>query len=234
MKELSIIIPTYKERDNIKAIIGRVSDILNALNIIHEIIIVDDNSPDGTAKIAKSLSDKYPVRVIVRNGRFGLASAILTGFMNAKGDILGVIDADMQHPPELMAELIRKIKDGYDIAIASRYVKGGGIEDWGFLRKLVSKGAIMLAKPLTKVKDPISGYFLLRRSVIDGVQFNLKGYKLLLEILVKGKYRRVAEVPYTFKKRMMGESKLKASEYWKYLRLLTHLYKTKFLRCRSK
>jgi len=234
MKELSITIPTYKERDNIKAIIRRVSGILNALNITHEIIVVDDNSPDGTAKIAKALSNKYPVKVIVRNGKFGLASAILTGFMNAEGDVLGVIDADMQHPPELMVKLIKKIKDGYDIAIASRYVKGGGVEDWGFLRKLVSKGAIMLAKPLTRVKDPMSGYFFLRRSVINGVQLNPKGYKLLLEILVKGKYRRVAEVPYTFRKRMIGESKLTASEYWEYLRLLTHLYKTKFLRCRSK
>lgn len=227
MVEVSVIIPTYNERDNIETVIKRVG---NILNINYEIVVVDDNSPDGTAEIAKALSNEYPVKVLLRNKKSGLASAILTGFMNANGEIMGVIDADLQHPPELMVTLIDKIRDGYDVAIASRYVGGGGVEEWSFFRRLVSKGAIMLAKPLTRVKDPMSGYFFLRRSVIEGVHLNPKGYKLLLEILVKGKYKRVAEVPYVFTKRMAGESKLKASEYWEYLKLLAHLYKAKFLR----
>jgi dolichol-phosphate mannosyltransferase len=227
-KKVSIIIPTYNESENIKRLIPLLDSILKGYD--YEIVVVDDSSPDGTAKVAEKLAEEYPVRVLVRDGKLGLASAILYGFKNANGDVLGVIDADLQHPPQLIRTLVDKIMDGYDIAIASRYVEGGGVEDWSFYRRLVSKGAIMLAKPLTRVKDPMSGYFFLRRSVIDGAHLNPKGYKLLLEILVKGKYEKVAEVPYVFTKRMAGESKLNASEYWEYMRLLVHLYKAKFLR----
>jgi len=163
----------------------------------------------------------------VREKKKGLASAILHGFMNASGDVLGVIDADLQHPPELLKEMAKKIEDGYDIVIASRYVEGGGIEGWSFHRILISRVAILLARPLTDVKDPMSGCFLLRREVIDGVNFNPTGYKLLLEILVKGNYERVAEVPYVFRERIYGQSKLGIGEIMRYIRLLLHLYKYK-------
>lgn len=225
--KISIVVPTYNESENIEKIIPLVNSALKNYN--HEIVIVDDNSPDGTAEVAKKIAENYPIKGVVRDKKSGLASAILTGFMNSSGEILGVIDADMQHPPELMVSLIDKLRNGYDIAIASRYVEGGSVEDWSFFRRLVSKGAIMLTKPLTKVKDPMSGYFFLRKGIIEGVNFKPHGYKLLLEILVKGNYIKVAEIPYLFTKRMAGESKLKASEYWKYIRLLIHLYKVKFL-----
>lgn len=223
--KISIVIPTYNESENIQKSIPLVTSALKNYN--HEIVIVDDNSSDGTAEVAKKIAENYPVKIIVRDKKLGLASAILTGFMNSSGEILGVIDADLQHPPELMVALIDKIRNGYDIAIASRYVEGGSMEDWSFFRKLVSKGAIMLTKPLTNVKDPMSGYFILRKSIIEGVTFKSHGYKLLLEILVKGNYIKVAEIPYLFTKRMAGKSKLNASEYWKYIRLLIHLYKVK-------
>jgi len=225
--QTSIVIPTYNESSNIEKVIGKISSVLSNG---YEIIVVDDNSPDGTAEIAKSLSNKYPVNVVVRNKKSGLASAILTGFKYAKGEILGVIDADLQHPPELMLRLIEKIEDGYDIAIASRYVDGGGVEGWTFFRRIVSKGAIALAKPLTKVRDPMSGYFFLRKGIIHNISFTSKGFKLLLEILVKGNYRNIAEVPYVFTKRMTGNSKLGIGEYWQYLKLLGHLYKVKYLK----
>jgi len=223
-KKISVVIPTYNEAENIKKLIPKIDEVLK--NYDYEIIVVDDSSPDGTAKIANRLSKQYPVRVLKREKKLGLASAILYGFKNANGDVLGVIDADLQHPPEYMKEFIRAIEDGYDIAIGSRYVEGGRIEGWSWTRKMISKGAIMLAKPLIRgIKDPISGYFFLKKNVIDGIEFNPTGYKLSLEILVKGEWERVKEIPYIFKKRRVGKSKLDKREIFKYLKLLTHLYK---------
>ncbi len=220
--KISVIVPTYNEAENIKKLIPLLDAVLKDHS--HEILIVDDNSPDGTAKVAKKLAEQYPVRVLKREKKSGLASAILYGFMNANGDVLGVIDADLQHPPELLGEMAKKIKDGYDIVIASRYVKGGGIKGWSTYRILISRVAILLAKPLINVKDPMSGCFLLRRKVIEGVNFNPTGYKFLLEILVKGNYNRVAEVPYVFRNREYGQSKLSPWEIVRYIRLLLRLY----------
>jgi len=220
--KISVIVPTYNEAGNIKKLIPMIDYVLEDYD--YEIVVVDDNSPDGTAEVAKKLAEIYPVKVLVREKKKGLASAILYGFMNANGDVLGVIDADLQHPPELLKEMAKKIKDGYDIVIASRYVEGGGIEGWSFHRILISKVAILLARPLTNVKDPMSGCFLLKRKVIDGVNFNPTGYKLLLEILVKGNYEKVAEVPYIFRERLHGQSKLGIGEILRYIRLLLRLY----------
>ena len=177
--KISVIVPTYNEAENIKKLIPMIDSVLKDYD--YEIIVVDDNSPDGTAEVAKKLAEQYPVKVLVRKKKLGLASAILYGFMNANEDVLGVIDADLQHPPELLGKMAKKIKDGYDIVIASRYVKGGGTEGWSFHRWLISKVAILLARPLTNVKDPMSSCFLL-------------SYKLLLEILVKSNYSRVIEI----------------------------------------
>jgi len=220
--KISVIVPTYNEAENIKKLIPMIDSVLEDYD--YEIVVVDDNSPDGTAVVARKLAEMYPVSVLIREKKKGLASAILYGFMNASGDVLGVIDADLQHPPELLSEMAKKIKDGYDIVIASRYVEGGGIEGWSFHRILISKVAILLARPLTNVKDPMSGCFLLKRKVIDGVNFNPTGYKLLLEILVKGNYEKVAEVPYVFRERIHGQSKLGIGEILRYIRLLLRLY----------
>jgi len=223
---LSVIVPTYNERENIVELIERVEAALKEVNF--EIIVVDDGSPDGTADAAEELNKIYGnVRVHRRPGKMGLASAIMDGINLAKSDVVAVIDADLQHPPEFLPEMFSKIMEGYDLVIASRYVEGGGIEGWGLGRRLISKGATGLAHLLLpktkKVKDVMSGYFMLRKSILAGVKLNSKGYKILLEILAKGKYRSVAEVPYTFKPRVRGKSKLKFNEILNYMQLLFNL-----------
>jgi len=223
---LSVIVPTYNERENIIELIERIELALKDLKF--EVIVVDDNSPDGTADAAEELNKAYGnVRVHRRPGKMGLASAIMDGINLAKSDVAAVIDADLQHPPEVLPEMFRKIMEGNDLVIASRYVEGGGIEGWGLGRRLVSKGATWLAHFLiskTKnVKDVMSGYFMLRKSVVEGMKLTSKGYKILLEILANGKYRSVVEVPYTFKPRLRGESKLKFNEILNYIRLLLKL-----------
>lgn len=221
--KISIIIPTYNEKENIGKLIPVISKTLEGYN--YEMVVVDDDSPDGTAEIVEGLSSKYPIRVLKRNER-GLASAILYGFRHAEGDILGVIDADLQHPPEYMKEFICAVNDGYDIAIGSRYIEGGRIEGWSKTREIISRMAILLSKPIhNSVKDPLSGYFFLKKNVIEGVNFNPTGYKLSLEILVKGNYKKVKEIPYTFKVRENGDSKMGLGEIYKYLHLVGHLYK---------
>jgi len=227
---ISIVSPTYNESENIRLLIERISQVMSGRE--YEIIVVDDNSPDGTEGVAKELSKKYPVKVLVRNGKFGLASAILTGFEHARGNILGVIDADLQHPPEYLLEFVKAIEQsGCDIVVGSRYTNGGGIEGWSKKRMLTSKVAVLLALPLVRgVRDPMSGFFFLKRSVIEGVRLNPTGYKLGLEILVKGNYNKVKEIPYTFKQRKNGASKLNKTEVLSYLRLLKDLYLIKFAR----
>jgi dolichol-phosphate mannosyltransferase len=220
--KLSIIVPTYNEAENIKPLIERIGETLRQND--YEVLVVDDNSPDGTAGMAESLSKAYPVRIIHRPGKSGLASAVVEGIGEAEGDIVGVIDADLQHPPELVAQLVEAVTEGNDIAIASRYVQGGGMENWSFLRKITSRGAILLSRPLTKAHDPVSGCFFLKKEVVTGIKYKPAGFKILLEILVKGKYKRIKEIPYTFRERAKGKSKLGLGEYTSYLKLLYSLY----------
>ncbi len=208
--EVSIIIPTYNEADNIENLISRVENVLKKSDIRGEIIIVDDNSPDGTGKIVEKLRDKYRnLRVRIRYHERGLSSAIVEGFKIARGDIYCVMDADLSHPPESIPKLIEPIRSGQaELVIGSRYVKGGGVKNWPFKRKLISKGAVLLAKLITTVNDPMSGFFALKRSVIDNVELNAIGYKIGLEIIAKGNYSRIIEVPYIFQDRKYGKSKL--------------------------
>jgi dolichol-phosphate mannosyltransferase len=223
--ELSLIVPTYNERENIVPLMERIHKSLSAYS--YELIVVDDNSPDGTAELAKSLSSKYPVSVIVRTTERGLASAVVAGFNQARGEVLGVIDADLQHPPEFIPALLKAIRDGADVAIASRYIPGGGIEGWTFKRKVISQGAKLPANLLLssarKIKDPLSGFFLFKRKVIDGAVLSPTGYKILLEVLVRGNAHHVVEVPYTFKERERGRSNLTAKEQINYLKHLSRL-----------
>jgi len=229
LRGLSIIVPTYNEADNIGELIKRVESSLKGN--VFEIIVVDDSSPDGTAEIAEELGRAYGnIKVIRRPSKMGLASAILDGMKVAKYDSIVVMDADLQHPPELLPRLFEKAREGYDVVIASRYTKGGGVKGWKFWRRLVSKGATVLAHALLpktrKVKDPVSGFFLFKRGVMEGIELKPIGYKLLLELLVKGKYSKVAEVPYVFKARKRGKSKLSTKEIFNYVKHL--LYLTKF------
>ena len=223
---LSVIVPTYNERENIAELIERIETALKEVNL--EVIVVDDGSPDGTADAAEELNKIYGnVRVHRRPGKMGLASAIMDGIDLASFDVVAVIDADLQHPPEHLPEMFSKIMEGCDLVIASRYVEGGMIEGWSFWRRLISKSATKLAHFLLpetrKIKDVMSGYFMLRKSILRNVKLNPKGYKILLEILVKGRYESTAEVPYTFKLRVRGKSKLKFNEILNYLHLIFKL-----------
>ena len=157
-----------------------------------------------------------------------MSSAVLEGFKAASGSILVVMDADLSHPPEKIPEMVSKIESGEgEIVVGSRYIRGGSVEDWPFRRRIISKGATMLARWLTKVKDPMSGFFALKKSVIDGVDLNPVGYKIGLEILVKGKYSKVVEVPIHFANRKAGTSKLGGTEVLKYLDHVSMLYEHK-------
>jgi dolichol-phosphate mannosyltransferase len=223
---LSVVIPTYNERENIPELITRIFKVLSENKIEGEVVIVDDNSPDGTAKAAEDLKDKYNVQIIVRKNERGLSSAAILGMKRSKGEVFCVMDADLSHPPEIIPDMLNSIKKGdAELVIGSRRVKGGGIENWPMKRKIVSKGASLIARPLTKVKDPMSGYFMLKREVIEGVDLKPKGYKIGLEIIVKGKYNNVIEVPYVFKDREHGESKLGAKVMKNYL---SHAFKLYF------
>ena len=217
---ISLIIPTYNERDNIAVLVPKISDALAGFK--YEIIFVDDNSRDGTAEMADSLKDKYPIKVIVRKGKKGLASAVVDGLEHASGGTVLVMDADLQHPPEVIPDLLAAIEKGADIAIASRYVEGGGCQGWGLLRRLISKGAIFLSHlllPATRrAKDPVSGYFAFKKEVVKGARLNPFGFKILMEIMVMGKYESVTEVPFTFVTRQKGESKLNARQQIDYLK----------------
>lgn len=222
---VSIVIPTYNERGNIEKLTPEIFSSCKSLNADVEVVIVDDNSPDGTGKVAEELGKKYNVRVIHRPGKLGLASAVIKGFSESRSEILGVMDADMSHPPQILPRLIEPIlKNETDVVLGSRYVKGGGVEVWPWHRRLMSKAATLMARPLTKVKDPMSGLFFLKRSVIEGVKLRAKGYKIGLEILVKGSYSGILEVPYVFRNRFVGKSKIGASEYYYYLGSLARLY----------
>ena len=219
------MIPTYNEKPNLGELVSRINAVCGSKDIDAEIVIVDDNSPDGTGAYAEELGKEHDVKVVHREGKLGLSTAVIEGFDKATGDILVVMDADLSHPPEAIPEMVDRILSGKaQMVVGSRYVKGGSVENWPFYRKLVSKGATLLARGLTEVKDPMSGFFALERKVIDGVELNPIGYKIGLEILVKGRYERVEEVPITFADRKAGKSKLGASVYLKYIDHCIGLY----------
>lgn len=212
---ISVILPTYNERENIEKVVG---EIFNVVKNDVEVIVVDDNSPDGTGLVAEKLSEQFNVKVIHRPKRLGLSPAVVEGFKIAKGDIIGVMDADLSHPPSLVPQMISLLEnDAADIIMGSRYSTGGLVETWSPFRKTVSKFATFLAKCLVDVKDPMSGFFFMKKNVIENTALNSKGYKILLEILVKGNYDKVIELPYIFRGRGVGKSKLNAKEYAKYL-----------------
>src|SRR4030042_1477634 len=158
---VSIIIPTYNEKDNIAPLVERIHKALSGYS--YEIILVDDNSTDGTIEIANGLAPRYPVRVIVRRDEKGLATAVVHGLKNTSGRIICVMDADLQHPPEIIPDLIKALENGADMAFASRYIPGGGCPQWGLSRKIISKVALMISHILLpstrRVKDPLSGFF---------------------------------------------------------------------------
>lgn len=230
---LSLIVPTYNESQNLANLVNKVEKLLE--HIPFEFIIVDDNSPDGTDQVAEALNTKYGnIKVCKRSGKLGLSSAVLYGFNNASGRILAVMDADMQHPPEILPKMYQEISNGCDLVIASRYVEGGGIRDWKLSRILYSRGATLLAHflipPSRRVKDVMSGCFMIKKSSLKNVHLNPIGFKILLEVLSKCDYNRVVEVPYIFVNRQNGKSNLNPKEIQNYIIHLSRLFSSFWLR----
>lgn len=221
---VSIIIPTYNEIEGITPLVEAIFQILSVARMEGEVVIVDDNSPDGTGAMAEELGKRFRMKVVHRSGKLGLSSAVVEGFNAAEGEILGVMDADFSHDPEAIPALVRAITDeGVDLAIGSRYVPGGGIRNWSISRRIISRVAVLLGRPLTKIRDITSGYFFLRREVVEGVKLNPIGFKIGLEVFVKGKHKKWKEVPYTFVDRRSGKSKMDQREVLNYLRQLVDL-----------
>lgn len=210
-------------------IIPALSEELDKENIRYEIIVMDDNSPDKTSQAVQDLAQQgYHCRCVVRKTNRGLSPAVIDGFAACKpGSIRLVMDADLSHPVEVVPKLYRAIADGKaEVAVGSRHCLGGGIENWPLKRKIISWGAALMAKPLATCSDPMSGFFAFTPSVIEGVQLNAKGFKILLEVLVKGHYNKVVEVPIVFKDREWGESKLGRGVIVSYILHLIALYLT--------
>ena len=219
---ISIIIPTYNEAKNIADLVMRIKA---SLSEKYELIIVDDGSPDGTGAIAEKLAQEFPIKVIHRAKKLGLASAVLEGFKVASGDLIGVMDSDLSHPPEIIPQLIKNMKEqGADIIVASRFAKGGGISNWPKIRLLSTNIAMLSVRLLTSVQDPMSGFFILKTDVIKDVNLIPRGFKILLEILVKGRYKKAIEFPFLFIDRVYGKSKLDTKTYMEFAAQLTDLY----------
>ena len=228
---VSVIVPTFHESANLEVLVDRVFRALSTNSISGELIIVDDDSKDGTVETIQRLAGKYPVRLIVRKKDRGLSSAVLHGFAEAKAERFVVMDADLQHPPEKLPELLRCLEAGdCDFVIGSRYIAGAGVEDrWPMHRRWVSRVATLLAWPLVPLSDPMSGFFALRRETWKrAARLNPVGYKIALELYVKCGCRHPVEVPIRFAVRHAGRSKLSAREQWRYLRHLGRLYRFRF------
>ena len=186
--QVSIIIPTYNESENITQVLDSIGEYLPN-NIQTEVIVVDDNSPDGTGKIVEDYVNEasnkagYTIDVMHRKTKSGLSSAILDGIENSSGEIVVVMDSDFSHPPKIIPQLVEEIRtSGYDIVIASRYTEGGEVSGWSTKRKLISKGATGIAKAGLGVNesDPMSGFFAFKRKILEGIKFDAIGYKLSL------------------------------------------------------
>ena len=221
---LSLVTPTYKEAGGLEALVRSVHEVLWRAEIPYELIVVDDNSPDGTAELAENLSKEYPVVVVRRPGKLGLSSAVIDGWKAARGEVLGVIDADLSHDPRLLPSLVASVTRGSaEVAVGSRYIEGGGMGNWPKFRQFISQVAVFLGSFICPVKDVTSGYLVLRRSVVQGVRLNPIGFKIGLELLVRGQYRYFTEIPYVFQDREKGSSKLSFREVRNYLVQLMQL-----------
>jgi dolichol-phosphate mannosyltransferase len=225
-KAVSVIIPTYNERDNIIPLVEKLHDTLAIYD--YEIVFIDDNSSDGTAELASALSQKYTVKVVVRKNKTGLASAVIDGLREVKGEIVVVMEADLQHPPEILPNILKAL-ESHDLVVASRYCKGGSPGQRTLARRLISFVANLLALPLApRIKDRMSGFFGFRRTAVDPASLNARGCKIGLEVMVRGRYKSVTEIPYTSVPRTHGSSKLSKRIIWQYLQQLAHLYLHKF------
>lgn len=235
--DLTIVLPTFQESRNIRSTLQLVSETLRSVaGLTFEIVVVDDDSPDGTWRLALDRAEAIPeLRVMRRTTEKGLATAVIRGWQAARGRILGVMDADLQHPPEVVAGLAKLVLESADLAVGSRHVEDGGVGDWSLIRRVISRtaqliGLVILPEVVGRVSDPMSGYFLVKRSAIAGRVLNPKGYKILIEVLARGTVKTIAELGYVFQERQQGESKVSMAIYFEYLE---HLLRLRWVRLRG-
>ncbi len=218
---VSVIVPTYNEAGNLTELVRRILASMPGV----EIVVVDDASSDGTPDVARSLGKTAPVRIVERVNERGLSTAVLRGIQEARTPICVVMDADLSHPPESIPQMVKAVQDGADIAVGSRYIRGGAIDDWPLIRRLTSRAGTLLARPLTAVHDPMAGFFCLRRSLLEGVELKPRGFKILLEILARTRTEKTAEIPIRFEDRSEGASKFGPKQRREYLQQLWDLYR---------
>ena len=233
MAEISIIVPTINEAENLPELARRLDAALTGRS--YEMLIMDDASTDRTPAVCTELAKQYPLRLVVRRQlRNGLSGAVLEGLAEATGDIFVVMDADLQHPPEKVPELLEALEQNRgDFALGSRHVPGGAVQGgWGMARKINSVVATLLATPFAgTVRDPMSGFFALRRETYQHAQrLTPLGYKIGLELICKCRVKLVHEVPILFALRQHGRSKLSLKEQFRYLEHLSRLYDFSFPR----
>ncbi len=221
---ISVILPTYNESLNLPIIIPKIESVLREAGHTVEIVVVDDNSPDNTSGVAAKLAETLPVRVETRTKDRGLASAVIRGFEIARGEVCVVMDADMSHPVDRLPQMVEPILAGKcDITVGSRYVPGGDSDNWPLARRMMSRGAGLLARGLTRMSDPTSGFMGVRKSLLNLGNLDPVGWKIVLEVVARTN-GTVQEVPIIFQNRVHGESKLDASVQLDYLRHLWKLY----------
>jgi dolichol-phosphate mannosyltransferase len=236
---LSLVVPTRNEAGTIEEFLAAATAVLDALLPgEYELILVDDDSPDGTWQKALAQRGRYPaLRVLRRLTETGLGSAVVRGWQLARAPVLGVMDADLQHPPEACARLWAEVARGAELAVASRHVPGGGVSEWSLRRRILSRGAqlvglLVLPGLVGRVSDPMSGYFLVRRSAIEAAELKPAGYKILIEVLGRGRIRWISETGYVFRERSVGASKATWAVYLDYLRQLARLRRDTLLASR--
>ena len=227
-EKFALVIPTLNEVQNIPVLIDRVQIALARVDLDFELLVVDDDSPDGTAEIVNQYAGRDPrIRLLVRRGERGLAGAVIHGWEHTDARLLGVMDADLQHPPETLPELLSAVREGNDIAIASRYAQKNSITNWNALRHFISRCSTLATLPLQRnglrIKDPLSGFFVVRRECIEGLNLQRDGFKILLEILVEGRINKAVEVPFRFSARYAGSSKANVRVALQYFSLLGKL-----------
>jgi len=224
--DVTMIVPTYNEREHLGDLLERIFSACDRDGLTVNVIVVDDNSLDGTGSVADDWARGGRVQVIHRSGKLGLGSAVLEGFALADSSVVGVIDADLSHPPDLIPVLHRTLeRHNLDMVVASRYIGDGGTADWSTRRVVLSKLGCWLSRPLTPVRDAMSGFFLVRRDRMASFRTVSTGFKIGLEILVRASVRRVAEVDYVFVDREAGRSKMSLAECLRFLKQLMRLYR---------
>jgi dolichol-phosphate mannosyltransferase len=226
--KFALVVPTLNEAGNIGIVLDRAVSAMSQFRMPWEILVVDDDSTDGTGEIVRRYSEaESRVRLLVRRRQRGLAGAICYGWAHSNADLLGVMDADLQHPPDLLPLMISESYNGFDVVIASRYIKPHSMDEWNPARRALSRLSVLAStlvqKPALRVKDPMSGFFVLRRECITGLDFQSAGFKLLLEILTRGHVTSATEVPFKFGPRHLGTSKAGAMTAVHYLSLLYKL-----------